>query len=143
MNPGHTGLHTFAIFAILFLLGFGFVAYAAPEKAASASTASTGEQGSTAMGDSLSYALIPLPVYLHQATPPNYSFVEGGALVVLSGDQLQLKISFLGSAKTSFTTVVQTAGQNITAGKVTTGQGGGGVFRETSISSPAPMKWGC
>ena len=86
-------------------------------------------QTSTAIGNSLSYALVPLPMYLQQTAPTNYPFREGGALIVVYGNQLRVTTSFLGSANTAFTTVMQTASQNITVGTVTTTSGGGGVFK--------------
>lgn len=142
MRAAGSWLSALAIFAILFLLGFGFVVYAvpgsdlAPLPGSDGRTSSNGVQSSqedaqtwTALGNSLSYALVPLPVYLHQDAPSNYPFREGGALIVVSGNQLRLTTSFLGSANTAFTNVIQTSGQNITVGMVTTGSSGAGVFK--------------
>jgi hypothetical protein len=146
MILARAGVNTLAIFAILILLGFGFVAYAIPGAGGSATSGSSrgGEsdgsggvaQEANALANGLSYALLPTPVYLHQQIPDNYSFKEGGALVVASGDQLQVKTSFLGSPKTTFTTMLQTAGGNITVGRVTTGGGGGAVFKGNVTLQP-------
>jgi len=84
----------------------------------------------------LSYSLVPLPVYMGQAAPSNYSFREGGALIVASGDQLRVTTSFLGAANTEFVNVVQTTHQNITAGTVTTTSTGGGVFKGNITLAP-------
>src|SRR5271170_8347182 len=135
MNTARAGQNITAIFAILFLLGFGFVVYAAPETPA-ASGQSSGQVAATAVSSAFSYALVPTPVYLRQPTPANYSFKEGGALVVAAGDTLQVKTSFLGSPKTTFTTVLQTPDQNITIGRVTTGGDGGGVFKGNVTLQP-------
>ncbi len=142
MRAAGSWLSALAIFAILFLLGFGFVVYAVPGSALSplsgsdGRTSSNGVQSSQedaqtwiALGNSLSYALVPFPVYLHQDAPSNYPFKEGGALIVVSGNQLRLTTSFLGSANTAFTNVIQTSAQNITVGTVTTGSSGAGVFK--------------
>ena len=83
----------------------------------------------TAPLNGLSYSLVPLPVYQGQAVPTNYSFREGGALIVASGDQLRVTTSFLGEPNTKFFNVVQTANQNFTVGSVTTTSSGGGVFK--------------
>lgn len=96
----------------------------------------------TAIGNSLSYSLVPLPVYLRQPAPANYSFKEGGALIVTSGDQLQLTTSFIGSADTAFTNVIQTANRNITVGKVTTTSSGGGVFKGNVTLDPGTYQVG-
>src|SRR5580704_12704798 len=104
MNLARAGANTLAIFAILILLGLGLVAYAIPGSGGPASSApsagrdsggSAGSQVANALANGLSYALLPTPVYLHEQTPGNYSFKEGGALVVAYGDQLQVKTSFL------------------------------------------------
>jgi len=97
---------------------------------------------STAIGNSLSFALVSLPVYLHQTVPANYSFREGGALVVALGNQLQITTSFLAQANTAFYTVVQTTHQNLTAGKVTTSSTGGGVFKGNVTLSPGTYQLG-
>jgi hypothetical protein len=145
MNPARAGVNTLAFFAILILLGFGFVAYAVPgpagpessaHPAGGASDGSGESQGANALANGLSYALLPTPVYLHEKTPDNYPFKEGGALVVASGDQLQVKTSFIGSPKTDFTTVLQTADGNITVGMATTGGGGGAVFKGNVTLQP-------
>ena len=83
----------------------------------------------TAALNGLSYSLVPLPVYQGQAVPTNYSFREGGVLIVASGDQLRVITSFLGAPDTEFVNVVQTTNQNFTVGSVTTTSSGGGVFR--------------
>jgi len=145
MNLARAGANTLAILAILILLGFGFVAYAIPVPGGSESSAppaggpadgSGGSQGANALANGLSYALLPTPVYLNEQAPDNYSFKEGGALVVASGDQLQVKTSFIGSPRTAFTTVLQTGGGNITVGSVTTGKGGGAVFKGNVTLQP-------
>jgi len=99
-------------------------------------------QPTAAVGDGLSYNLIPLPAYLHQAVQANYSFKEGGALIVASGDRLQVTTSFVGSADTVFTNVLQTAGRNITAGRVTTSSTGGGVFKGNVTLDPGTYQVG-
>jgi hypothetical protein len=95
----------------------------------SSTTAQNQAQPATATGTGLSYALVPLPVYLGHEAPSNASFREGGALIIVSGNQLRIATSFLGAADTTFLTVVQTAHQNVTAGAVTTTSKGGGVFK--------------
>ena len=151
MILARAGVNTLAIFAILTLLGFGLAAYAIPgsggpessaPSAGGASDGSSGSQGATALANGLSYALLPTPVYLHQKTPDKYSFKEGGALVVASGDQLQVKTSFIGSPKTAFITVLQTAGGNITVGGETTGEGGGAVFKGNVTLQPGTYDLG-
>src|ERR1700733_8568474 len=71
MDLARAGVNTLAIFAILMLLGFGFVAYAIPgsrgsegsaSSAGGASDRSGGSQGA-AFANGLSYVLLPLPVY--------------------------------------------------------------------------------
>ena len=99
-------------------------------------------QTSTATGNALSYSLVPLPVYLGQQAPANYSFKEGGALIVVLGDQLQITTSFLGSPGTQFYTVVQTAHQNVTAGATTTTTTGGGVYKGNVTLSPGSYQVG-
>lgn len=142
MTRARAGLNVLAIFAILFVLGFGFVANAAPGVATSGSSTDgrsspqPAAQGPTAIGAGLSFALVPTPVYMRQQVPANYPFKQGGALIVMSGDQLQLRTSFLGMPGASFSTIVQTAGENITAGVVTTGPDGGGVLRSNVTLSP-------
>jgi hypothetical protein len=84
----------------------------------------------------LSYSLVPLPVYLGQPAPTNYSFREGGALIVASGNQLSVTTSFLGEPDTRFVNVVQTEHQNLTAGFVTTNPSGGGVFKGNITLAP-------
>jgi hypothetical protein len=150
MNPARAGVNTLAIFAIMILLGFGFAAYAIPATGSASSApfasgkseGSGGSEGENALANGLSYALLPTPVYLHQKTPANYSFKEGGALVIASGDQLQVKTSFLGSPMTGFTTVLQTGDSNITVGMVTTGAGGGGVFKGNVTLQPGTYRVG-
>jgi hypothetical protein len=135
-------MNSLAIFSILLLLGLGFVAYAVPGPAGSGTTAggpsggSSGSQGAGALFNGLSYSLLPTPAYLHQEVPANYSFKEGGALIVSSGDQLQVRTSFIGSPRTNFTTVLQTEAQNFTLGTVTTGESGGGAFRGNLTLEP-------
>lgn len=90
----------------------------------------------TAYGNSLSYRLIPLPVYLHQAAPSSYSFKEGGGLIVVSGNTLQLTTSFLGTPNTSFTNVIQIPNHNLTVGSVTTNSNGGAVFKGNVTLAP-------
>jgi hypothetical protein len=97
---------------------------------------------STAVGDALSYALVPLPVYLHQDTPSGYPFKEGGALIVVSGDTLRVTISFLGSPDTTFTSVIQTPDRNVTVGGVTTTSIGGGVFKGNVTLNPGTYQVG-
>jgi hypothetical protein len=99
-------------------------------------------QTSKAIGNSITYSLVPLPVYMHQPAPANYSFREGGALIIASGTQLRIATSFLGEADSSFITVVQTAGQNITAGAVTTNSNGGGVYKGNVTLSPGTYQIG-
>lgn len=100
-----------------------------------AATATTTTQTSsttptnTAAGSGLSYSLVPLPVYLGKVTPTDSSFKQGGALIIVSGNQLRITTSFLGTPNTQFFTVVQTGHQNITAGAATTTSTGGGVFK--------------
>lgn len=84
---------------------------------------------STAVGDALSYTLVPLPVYLNHEAPDNYPFREGGALIVLSGDTLAITMSFQGSRGTSFDAVLQTNDRNITLGSVATSSTGAAVFK--------------
>ena len=117
-----------------------FVSDPASIQVAIASSSTT--QTTTAIGNSLSYSLVPLPVYIQGTAPANYSFREGGALIVASGDQLQLTISFLGSAGISFTNVIQTADRNITAGKVTTTSSGEGVFKGNVTLEPGTYQVG-
>jgi hypothetical protein len=142
MNPARAGANVLAILAILLLLGLGFVAYAVPGSAGSGPStggASGGPKESEAGSgpdNGLSYALLPTPAYLHQQVPDNYSFKEGGALIVASGDTLQVRTSFLGSPRTGFTTVLQTGDQNLTLGSVTTGGSGGAAFRGNVTLQP-------
>jgi hypothetical protein len=107
-----------------------------------ASSDNTQPQTTTATGNSLSYSLVPLPVYLDKKAPSNYSFREGGALIVVYGTQLRVTTSFLGAADTQFFMVVQTAHQNITAGAVTTASSGGGVFKGNVTLSPGTYQVG-
>ncbi len=93
-------------------------------------------QPNRAIGSTMSYSLVPFPVYLGSQAPSNFSFREGGALVVVSGDQLQVTTSFLGAPNTEFVNVVQTTHQNITAGTVTTTSTGGGVFKGSVTLEP-------
>ena len=93
------------------------------------SSAGNQTQANRAIGSTLSYSLVPLPVYIGSEAQTNSSFREGGALIVVSGDQLQVTTSFIGAPNTEFVNVVQTTHQNITAGTVTTTSTGGGVFK--------------
>ncbi|MDA4117913.1 MAG: hypothetical protein OK455_06165, partial [Thaumarchaeota archaeon] len=130
---------TFAILAILFLLGFGFVAYAfspALDRASLESNGSPTGETAAAIGNSLSYSLVPLPVYLHQTPRSNYSFKEGGALIVISGDVLRVTTSFIGSANTAFSVVLQTGDRNLTLGSVKSTSSGSGLFKgNTTLAS--------
>jgi hypothetical protein len=148
MSQRRVGLNIVATFAIMFLLGSGLVVYAVvPEAAAASGQAgstlasdpsgpSSGTQGAAAIGDGLSYALAPLPTYLHQAAPASYPFKEGGALIVVSGDQLQVKIVLLGSPRTDFAVVVQTFEHNVTVGLLKTTLSGSGTFSGNITLSP-------
>ncbi len=135
-------MNALAIFAILFLLGLGFVAYAVPGSAISGSPADgpsdgpSGSQAGAALSNGLSFALVPTPTYLHQETPANYSFKEGGALIVAFGVKLQVRTSFIGSPQTDFVTVLQTAAQNMTLGSVTTSSDGGAAFKGNVTLQP-------
>ena len=135
-------MNTLAIFAILLLLGLGFVAYALPGSKVSGSPADgpsdgpSGSQGAAALSNGLSFALVPTQTYLHQETTANYSFKEGGALIVALGDKLQVRTSFIGSARTDFVTVLQTAAKNITLGSVTTSGDGGAAFKGNVTLQP-------
>jgi hypothetical protein len=113
-----------------------------PASAQVAIQSSETTQSSTAIGNSLSFALVSLPVYLHQTVPANYSFREGGALIVALGNHLQITTSFLAQANTAFYTVVETTHQNLTAGKVTTSSTGGGVFKGNVTLSPGTYQIG-
>ncbi len=68
-------MNALAIFAILFLLGLGFVAYAVPGSAISGSPAdgpSDGQSGSPAgapLSNGLSFALVPTPTYSTRRPP--------------------------------------------------------------------------
>jgi hypothetical protein len=141
-------MNTLAIIAIFLLLGLGFAAYAVPGSAGSAPPAGgpsdgpSGYQGADALSNGLSYTLLPLPAYLHQETPANYSFREGGALIVSSGDKLQVRTSFIGSPRTDFTTVLQTAAENFTLGSVTTGESGGAAFKGNLTLQPGSYDLG-
>ncbi|HVC27339.1 MAG TPA: hypothetical protein VND40_04190 [Nitrososphaerales archaeon] len=108
----------------------------ASAQVAIASSQDNQTQTAKAIGSALSYSLVPLPVYLEKDAPSNYSFREGGALIVVSGNQLQVTTSFLGAANTEFINVVQTTHQNITAGMVTTTSTGGGVFKGNVTLEP-------
>ncbi len=99
-------------------------------------------QTSTASSNGLSYTLDPLPVYLHQAVTTDYPFKEGGALIVVSGDTLQVTTSFLGTASAVFTNVVQTASANLTVGTVVTTSTGGGVFKGNITLTPGTYQIG-
>ena len=90
----------------------------------------------TAPQNGLSYSLVPLPVYLGQAAPTNYSFREGGALIIASGNQLSVTTSFLGEPDTKFFNVIQTENHNLTVGVVTTTSTGGGVFKGNITLAP-------
>lgn len=92
-------------------------------------------QPNRAIGNTMSYSLVPLG-FLGDQAASNFSFREGGALIVISGDQLQVTTSFLGSPNTEFVNVIQTAHQNITAGTVTTTSTGGGVFKGSVTLEP-------
>lgn len=97
---------------------------------------------SATSGGALSYSLVPLPVYLHHEAPDAYPFKEGGALVVLTGQTLEVTTSILGAANTKFVTVVQTAGHNLTAGAVTTTAAGSGVFKGNVTLAPGTYQIG-
>lgn len=109
----------------------GLVLTSDPASAQVAISTSQGGQSEAAraIGSTMSYSLVPLPVYLDKEAPSGFPFREGGALIVASGNQLQVTTSFIGAANTQFVTVIQTAHQNITAGTVTTSSTGGGVFK--------------
>lgn len=96
----------------------------------------------TAVSNALSYSLVPLPVYLGGSAPANYSFKEGGALIVAYGDQLFVTTSFIGAPGTRFYNVLQTATQNSTIGVVTTTSIGGGVFKGNVTLSPGTYQVG-
>jgi trimeric autotransporter adhesin len=113
-----------------------------PASALVAIASSSTFQTTTATGSSLSYSLVPLPVYLHEEAPSNYPFREGGALIVVSGNQLHVTTSFLGAANTRFLNVIQTTHQNITAGSVTTTPTGGGVFKGNVTLEPGTYQVG-
>jgi len=145
MRAGNTGLRALSVFAILFILGFGFIVYAVPQTApagTSDSPADYQDQSPTAVGAGLSYSLVPLPDFQGRPTPSNYPFQEGGALVVVYGTTLVVTTSFIGSAKTTFINVVQTAGANLTVGSVTTASNGGGVFHGNITLSPGTYEVG-
>jgi len=130
MHRAHAGPNVFAILATLTLLVLGFLAYAVPVSAVQGQP-SNGQTppGGGPPGKGLSFALLPTPVALHQPIPANYPFKEGGALVVASGDELQVKVSFIGAPNTTFDIVVQTADGNSTVGSVVTGPRGAGIFQ--------------
>ncbi len=142
MIPARAGSKILASLAILFLLGFGFVVYAVPGAASPSPLDGSSPATASAAANGLSYTLVPLPVYLDKEAPSNYSFREGGALIVVSGNQLTVTTSFLGAADTQFFTVVQTADQNVTAGAVTTTSMGGGVFRGNITLAPGTYEIG-
>jgi hypothetical protein len=119
-----------------------FTSDPASTQVAIASSQTTQTQTATAIGRGLSYSLVPLPVYLDNEAPSNYSFREGGALIVVSGNQLRVTTSFLGAPATQFFTVVQTAHQNVTAGAVTTSSTGGGVFKGNVTLAPGTYQIG-
>src|SRR5580700_1377429 len=126
MYPKRAWPKGLAILAILFLLGGGFAAYAlspdvpAPSPTVAAADASP-SAAAAAIGNALSYAIVPLPTYLGQQAPANYPFQEGGGLVVVSGHQLELTVKFLAAADSRYVLVLQTATRNVTIGKVATG----------------------
>jgi hypothetical protein len=126
-----------AILATLLLLVVGFVAYAVPASAESGQPSNDpGGQGGGTFGNGVSYTLLPTPAYLRQQVPANYSFKEGGALVVISGDQLQVTASFVGAPDTIFSAVVQTASQNYTVGTVTSAARGMSLFKGNLTLQP-------
>lgn len=133
-----------AVVAALALLVMGFAAYAVPASAASSppSNGPGGPPGGAPPGNGLSYALLPTPAYLHEQVPANYSFKQGGALVVASGDQLQVTASFLGAPKTTFTAVVQTASENYTVGTVTSAARGASLFKGNLTLEPGTYEVG-
>ncbi len=59
-----------------------------------------------------------------------------------SGDQLQVKTSFVGAPETAFTTVVQTAQENFTVGSLVTGPRGAGVFEGNLTLQPGTYEVG-
>jgi hypothetical protein len=144
MHTGRVGPSVFAILTILVLLVLGFVAYAVPASGAPGqpSQGSGNTQGAGPNGNGLSFALLPTPAYLNEQTPANYSFKQGGALVVASGDQLQVMTSFIGAPKTTFATVVQTESENYTVGSVTTGAGGVSAFKGNLTLQPGTYEVG-
>ncbi len=134
---GRLVFRTGAIFAILFLLGFSFVAYGFARPLSRSPNDSQGAQTVAAIGNSLSFALVPVLYALG-----TNSFSEGGALVVVSGDQLQVTTSILGSPDTAFVDVLQTPEQNITLGTTTTGSSGAGSFRGGTALPPGTYQIG-
>jgi hypothetical protein len=136
-----------AILAILFLLGGGFAAYAlspgvpVPSSAVAAADASP-SAAAAAIGNALSYAIVPLPTYLGQQAPANYPFQEGGGLVIVSGHQLELTIKFLAAVDSRYVIVLETATRNVTIGKVTTGPAGGASFKSDLTLASGTYQFG-
>jgi hypothetical protein len=147
MDPKGAWPKGLAILAILFLLGGGFVAYAlspdvpVPSSAVAAADASP-SAAAAAIGNALSYAIVPLPTYLGQQAPANYPFQEGGGLVVVSGHQLELTVKFLATIDSRYVIVLQTATRNVTIGKVTTGPAGGASFKSDLTLASGTYQFG-
>lgn len=135
MKPARGLLNTLAILAIFLVLGSGLVASAAPSPGDQPS-GSQGWQAPDQGGGGLSFALTPTPLYLHQDMPSDYPFKQGGALVLVTGDTLQVRTSFQAAQGATFSIVLQTAGQNITVGHTATGRDGQGQFQGNVSLSP-------
>ncbi|MDG6966599.1 MAG: hypothetical protein JRN23_04010 [Nitrososphaerota archaeon] len=135
MDLARTGVNALAVFAMLLIVGSGFVASAAPSPLDQPGR-SQGWQAPDAVGGGLSFILMPTPLYLHQPVPDNFPFKQGGAVAFVFGDKLEVKTSFQGSPGTTFSVVLQTADQNATVGRTTSGRDGQGQFQGNVTLSP-------
>ena len=93
MNPARAGWHTLAIFAILFLLGFGFVVYAVPgvaNVAPMSSGNSSAPAASPAQSENVYYRLVQVATTAEGAPGANAS---GYAGISISGQSLSLEWS--------------------------------------------------
>lgn len=141
MKPPQGLLNALAIFAIFLVLGSGFVASAAPSPG-DQQDGSQGWQAPDLGGGGLSFALVPTPLYLHQGASGDYPFKQGGALVLVLGDTLEVRTSFQGARGTAFSIVLQTADRNLTVGQTVTGRDGQGQFQGNVSLSPGTYNVG-
>jgi hypothetical protein len=91
---------------------------------------------------SYGFTLVPMPTLIHQSTPQDYPFKEGGAVIQVYGDVMAVSLSFLGTPNTQFKLVLSRGDSNETLGTITTGGSGGGVLKTTQTLSPGVYSLG-